>query len=477
MSNEPDFPEKGEALKRIPQVSQILEQLSREWKGADSPPHSLAADSARMVLDKYRQRILAADSPEELGRIESKDLELIKLTESEINSRLTSNLKRLINATGVILHTNLGRAPLPESARSQVLEAAGGYLNLEIDLESGKRFSRLEHVEHLLCELTGAEAATVVNNNAGATLLVLATFAKNREVIISRGQLIEIGGSFRLPEIMAESGARLLEVGTTNRTYLEDYRKAIGPETAMIMRVHQSNYQIIGYVHDVVLSDLVDLAHERFLPMVDDLGSGALVSLSDAGIPDEPLVQDSITAGADVVTFSGDKLLGGPQAGIILGKKEFIDGLRKNPLSRALRVGKMTLVALEAVLRIYRDPERARQEIPNLKMIFEPASSVQERALGAKFELEATASTGLSCEVVKDISRIGGGSLPTAEVETYALSLSHPDISAEKLAERLRASNPPVIGRVKGDLVILDLRTVSDDEIPLLIDILTSLGD
>ena len=238
-----------------------------------------------------------------------------------------------------------------------------------------------------------------------------------------------------------------------------------------------SHYQVIGYSHDVKLTDLVNLAHKHFLPMVDDLGSGALVSLSDAGIPDEPLVQDSVAAGADVVTFSGDKLLGGPQAGIIVGKKEFVDELRKSPISRALRVGKMTLLALEDILRIYRDPVKARQDIPNLKMIFEPASSIEERALGAKFGLEAAASTSLVCEVVQGVSRIGGGSLPTAKLETFGLALSHPNLSAEKLAKRLRTSNPPVIGRVKEDLVILDVRTISEDEVPLLIDVLSSLGE
>jgi len=367
-----------------------------------------------------------------------------------------------VNATGVILHTNLGRALLPEEAIESVVRVARSPAALEFDLASGRRGNRDDLVEEDLLALTGAEAVTVVNNNAAAVLLALNTVAEGREVIVSRGELIEIGGSFRIPDVMAKSGARLREVGTTNRTHLRDYADAIGPETAAILKVHTSNYRIVGFTADVSLEDLVGLAHERGLPVVEDLGSGALVDLSVYGLPKEPVVAERVAHGADLVTFSGDKLLGGPQAGLIVGKRELVDRVRANPLKRALRCGKLTLAALSAVLKIYRRTPEIERVLPTLRWLTRPLAEMEavgaaaiellRTTLGAEFELELRDST----------AEIGSGALPTEPLPSKVIAICHGSLGPDAIATRFRSARPPILGRIEDDRFLLDLRGIFD---------------
>jgi len=370
----------------------------------------------------------------------------------------------VINATGVVLHTNLGRAPLSAEALRNLVEVAGGYSNLEFNLETGERGSRYEHVEDLLCRISGAESALVVNNNAGAVLLALNTLAEGKEVIVSRGQLVEIGGSFRIPDVMRKSGARLVEVGTTNRTHPGDYERAITAETALLLKVHASNFRILGFTAEVSLKDLVALAGARGLPVMEDLGSGCFVDLSAYGIEHEPTVQEAVQAGADVVTFSGDKLLGGPQAGIILGKKKFIDPIKKNPLNRALRIDKLTLAGMEATLKIYLDPSRVIKALPALGMMTWPAEEVKKRAGRFRRKVGRELPAGYQVTLREDSSQVGGGALPLQALPTWVVAIRPLLLSAASLEERLRKSDPPVIARVKEEEVLLDLRTVAGEE-------------
>jgi len=367
---------------------------------------------------------------------------------------------RVINATGTILHTNLGRALLPQAAIDAMTEVAAHPVNLEYDLAAGKRGKREEVLEKLLVELTGAEAATVVNNNAAAILLALNTLAEGKEVIVSRGELIEIGGSFRIPEIMAKSGAVLKEVGSTNRTHLADYENAIGDKTALLLKVHTSNYKVVGFTAEVALDQLVALARQRGLPVMEDLGSGAFIDLSRYGLPKEPLVAERIKLGADIVTFSGDKILGGPQAGLIVGKKELVGRIGKNHLQRALRCGKLTLAALEATLRLYRQSPAITEAIPTLKAFTRVIDDIRKMgeaivpmlcsALGKEFRVALEDST---CQ-------IGSGALPTEELPTVVVAVTHPTQSATRIAQQFRAANPPIIGRVRDDRFLLDLRSI-----------------
>jgi L-seryl-tRNA(Ser) seleniumtransferase len=371
---------------------------------------------------------------------------------------------RVINATGTILHTNLGRALLPQAAIEAMTEVAAHPINLEYDLAAGKRGKREEVLEKLLVELTGAEAATVVNNNAAAVLLGLNTLAEGKEVIVSRGELIEIGGSFRIPEIMAKSGAVLKEVGSTNRTHLADYETAISDKTALLLKVHTSNYKVVGFTAEVELEQLVALGKQRGLPVMEDLGSGAFIDLSRYGLPKEPLVSERIKLGADLVTFSGDKILGGPQAGLIVGKKELIARIGKNHLQRALRCGKLTLAALEATLRLYRQSPAITDDIPTLKAFTRSVDDIRkmgeevlprlQSALGKKFRVALEDST---CQ-------IGSGALPTEEVPTVAIAVTHTSQSATRIAQRFRAAKPPIIGRIRDDRFLLDLRSIFNPE-------------
>jgi L-seryl-tRNA(Ser) seleniumtransferase len=410
-----------------------VDELAR---AVDDP---LAVDAARRVLDASREEIQAGGEPGDL----------VERVRAELESVRRPGLRRVLNATGVIVHTNLGRAPLPEAALERVREVGRGYSNLEYDLDQGARGSRQDHVASILRRLTGAEAALVVNNNAAAVLLALAALAEGREVIVSRGELIEIGDGFRIPDVLARSGARLVEVGTTNRTRAADYERAIGPDTALLLRVHQSNFRLVGFAEQPPTADLAAVAARHGLPLVDDLGSGVLSNA--VLLADEPSARDALAAGADLACFSGDKLLGGPQAGIIVGRAELVERLRRHPLQRALRADKLTLAALEGTLGLYLDPERALHEVPVLRMLAEPVESVRARA-----ERLAALVGGT---VEETVARVGGGALPLAELPSFACAVE------EELAAGLRTGEPPVVAVVRDGRCLLDCRTLADDEI------------
>jgi L-seryl-tRNA(Ser) seleniumtransferase len=393
----------------------------------------LAVEAARAVLARAREEIRAGADPGDLSQ----------RFQQELHAARAPRLRRVINATGVIVHTNLGRAPLAAAALEQVMAAAGGYSNLEYDLAAGGRGSRQSHVDELVRRLTGAEAALVVNNNAAAVMLALAALAEGREVVVSRGELIEIGDGFRIPDVLTRSGAQLREVGTTNRTRAADYEQAIEPETAVLLRVHQSNFRLVGFTEQPRLEELAEVARKHELVLVDDLGSGALVDIGD-----EPTARASLAAGADLVCFSGDKLLGGPQAGVIAGRSDLIEQLRRHPLQRALRADKLTLAALEGTLRLALD---APQEIPVLRMLLEPPEAVRARA-----QRLADLAGG---EVEETVGRAGGGSLPLAELPSFACAVE------ESLATPLRATDPPVIGIVRDGRLLLDCRTIAESEV------------
>jgi L-seryl-tRNA(Ser) seleniumtransferase len=369
---------------------------------------------------------------------------------------------RVINASGTILHTNLGRALLPQAAIEAMTEAARHTVNLEYDLAAGKRGRREETIQKLLVDLTGAEAATVVNNNAAAVLLGLNTLAEGKEVIVSRGELIEIGGAFRIPEIMAKSGAILKEVGSTNRTHAADYENAIRDKTALLLKVHTSNYKIVGFTSDVALEQLVAIGKKYSLPVMEDLGSGALIDLSQYGLPKEPVVAERIRAGADIVTFSGDKILGGPQAGLMAGSKEWIDRINKNHLQRALRCGKLTLAALEATLRLYRQSPDITQAIPTLKAFTRSVDELRTMGEQARSKIQSALGNAFHVSLEDSTSQIGSGSLPTEELPTVVIAVTHRSENAHRIAEKFRRARPPIIGRIKEDHFLLDLRTVSD---------------
>jgi L-seryl-tRNA(Ser) seleniumtransferase len=416
------------SLRDLPSVDELVrdERLARE-------PHALAVEAVRAVLERARDDVKAGREPGSLV-----DAVLEELARSR-----RASLRRVLNATGVLVHTNLGRAPLSEAALARVREVGAGYSNLEYDLASGERGSRQDHLGPLLSRLTGAEAALVVNNNAAAVLLALASLAEGREVVVSRGELIEIGDGFRIPDVLARSGARLVEVGTTNRTRAPDYERAIGPETALLLRVHQSNFRVLGFTERPPLDELARVAQRAGLPLVDDLGSGALVAVGD-----EPTPAESLRAGADLVCFSGDKLLGGPQAGIVLGRAELVEPLRRHPLQRALRADKLTLAALEGTLLAALDPGSG--EIPVLRMLHEPVERVRERA--------ARLAALVGGEVEETVARVGGGALPLAELPSAACAVE------EELAERLRVGEPPVVGVVRDGRTLLDCRTLTDTD-------------
>ena len=378
------------------------------------------------------------------------------------------SIRRAINATGVVLHTNLGRAPLAAAARAAMERAALSYTNLEYDLDTGERGSRYDHCARLLAELTGAEAALVVNNNAAAVVLALNTVAEGREAIVSRGELVEIGGSFRIPDIMAKSGARLVEVGTTNKTHPSDYLERINERTGAILKVHRSNFRMTGFTAEVPVGTLAGMVAGRGIPVINDLGSGLLLDAAWLGLPYEPTAADAIRAGADVVTMSGDKLLGGPQAGIIVGRAELIGRMRKNPLCRALRVDRVRLAALEATLALYREPDRARREVPVLRMLTYSAEEIEARARPVA---EALAAGGYRVELVSGASAVGGGAYPDHPLPTCLIALEAPGLSADALEARFRAGDPPVVGRITDGRVVLDLRTVLPEEEAALVEV------
>jgi L-seryl-tRNA(Ser) seleniumtransferase len=386
-----------------------------------------------------------------------------------VEESLRPSLRPVINATGVVLHTNLGRAPLAEEAVRAAADAARSYSNLEFDLATGGRGSRTAHLEPLLREILGAQAALVVNNNASAMLLGLNTLAAGREAVISRGQLVEIGGEFRIPEILEKAGARLREVGTTNRTRLRDYERAVGPQTGVILRVHPSNFAIVGFAEGVTRPELVRLARRRKVPLFEDVGSGALIDLRPLGLPEEPLLRDALAEGVSLACASGDKLLGGPQAGILAGNRRLIEACRANPLARALRVDKLTLAALEATLRLYRDPGRLQSALPVLRMLGEPVAAVRARARRVARRLVEERADKTGPEVIACTTEVGGGSMPLARIASYAVAIRPPRGNAADLARELRLGPDPVLGRIESGRLLLDMRTVARREVPRLI--------
>ena len=454
-------PELEQRLRELPSVEELL-QSEQLRAAATGTPRALVVRAAREAID--RGRSAARDGTPVLG-VE----ELASSAADAVRRLRERSLRRVVNATGVVVHTNLGRAPLSERALGAVAEIGRGYSNLEYDLERGVRGSRHAHVERLLCELTGAEAAIAVNNNAAAVLLALAALAAEGEVVISRGQLVEIGGSFRIPEILAASGARLVEVGTTNRTHLQDYEQAVGDRTAALMRVHSSNFRTVGFTEEVAIGPLCELARARGLATIDDLGSGVLDAPGDelltSLLAEEPSARRSIEAGADAVCFSGDKLLGGPQAGLVAGRREAIDRLRTPPLARARRIDTLSLAALEATLEAYRDPVAAVRELPVLRMLVAPEEQLEARALRLRDEIEAGAEPAARVDVARASGRVGGGALPLLELEGPVVRIEPPvGLGVDELHTRLRGGDPPVIARVREGALLLDPRTMSDQE-------------
>lgn len=445
-------------LRKIPSVERLLEapefrQLASQFGRGE------LLDATRAVLAGIREDVLE-------GRIDATDFEsTVKAIASSVQSHLASttatSLVPLVNATGIIVHTNLGRAPLSQSAIDALTSIVRGYSNLEFNLADGKRGRREQHAARLLARLFPGYDAHVVNNNAAAVLLILNAFAASREVIISRGELVEIGGSFRIPDILERSGARLREVGTTNKTRLADYEDAIGPSTGLILRVHHSNFRIIGFTERAKTEELVDLGRAHHVPVIEDFGSGNMLPLGPYGLPNEPTVVESLEKGVDLVTFSGDKLLGGPQSGIIVGSPERVQTCRKNPLARALRVDKLTYAALEATLSSY-VRESALEDVPVIKMLSTPASEIESRSHHFVKGLEAT--EGLELRVAKGFSKVGGGAAPEEEIPTYVVTIDPARQSAQQVVDRLRSHNPPIIARISEGKVLIDLRTVLPEQ-------------
>ncbi|MBA3012852.1 MAG: L-seryl-tRNA(Sec) selenium transferase [Proteobacteria bacterium] len=445
--------DKHQQLRDLPGVDHILELIKTDDRFFELP-RKVILESIRSVLEKIRQDILGETHP----KIENKDIidQSLELAGRKIKNRLFP----VINATGVVLHTNLGRALLCEDALENIQAISRSYSNLELNIATGKRGIRYTAVEELICELTGAQSAIVVNNNAGAVLLALNTLAQDTEVVVSRGELVEIGGSFRIPDVMTKSGCRLKEVGTTNRTHLRDYEQAITEHTGLFLKVHASNYKIEGFTASVGLAQLSKLGKRKNIPVMEDLGSGTLIDFSAYGLPPEPMVSDSIAAGADVVTFSGDKLLGGPQSGIIVGQKQTIDRIKANPLTRALRIDKLTLGALEATLKLYRDEKRAIREIPTLRMLTMSHEQTCKKAKDLQKRILKAVDTAARVELADLESRPGGGSFPELKLPTLCVTISPRDMSVARLEKHLRLSSPPIIGRIEGDRYILDPRTI-----------------
>ena len=440
-------------LRQIPKVDELMKQSALQQL-CETVPAQKVTEAVRQILDELRGGILNG-TVEELPSLEA----ICGLIVGDANKKAEYSLKKVINATGIILHTNLGRACISQRAAEAACEVAQSYSTLEYNLQAGRRGTRYSHVEELLCKLTGAESALVVNNNAAAVLLILSDMAQGGQVITSRGELVEIGGSFRVPDIMEACGAELKEVGTTNKTHLWDYDRAITEKTRALMKVHTSNYRIVGFSETPTLVELVELGHSRGLPVIEDLGSGCLVDLQQFGILGEPTVQDSVRAGVDVVSFSGDKLLGGPQAGIIVGKKAIVDKLKKHPLTRAMRVDKMTLAALEATLRSY--DAGLVDEIPTLAMLSATPAYLQGKA---DHLCQLMLKAGIAAEVVPTEGQVGGGSVPTQMLKSFAVAVQPAGVNLDQLETNLRLGSPAIIGRINHDRFLLDVRTLREDD-------------
>lgn len=453
-----------ELFRMIPAVDRLLE--NSEIKDiSDNYPRNLILRAINEILAELRAGIEQGDITKESR--EADQGYIISTVKERLELLSRSSLRNVINATGVVIHTNLGRSLLAERVIEKFKAISGGYSNLEYDLEKGKRGSRYTHVEGILKELTSAEAAMAVNNNAAAVLITLETIAKDREAIVSRGELVEIGGSFRIPDVMKKSGAKMVEVGTTNKTHLKDYEEAITPETGAILKVHRSNFQIVGFNEEVERSTLVELGKKYNIPVIEDLGSGSFIDLSKYGMEWEPTVQQVLEEGVDLVTFSGDKLLGGPQAGIILGKKELVEKIKMNQLSRALRIDKLTLLALEETLNIYRDERKALETIPTLRMICQSHERLKAKARRLSRMIKPKDGDNFRVDTVDGTSMVGGGAMPLMELHTRLLRLSPIKMTAHHINEFLKACDPPVIVRVEQDSVLLDVRTIQDKELKI----------
>lgn len=450
-------------FRSIPKVDKLLADPAFRAVREAYPPKAVV-EAVRAVLETVRAEIRASEL-----KADSLDTAAIEARVADHLSRESAlSLRRVVNASGTVIHTNLGRSPLPEKISRQLLEIACHYSNLEFDPLSGARGDRYSHVEPLICELSGAEAALVVNNNAAALLLALSSLAKGREVVVSRGELVEIGGSFRIPDIMAESGAILREVGTTNRTHLQDYRKAVNQDSALLLKVSCSNFAMVGYTAEVSHRQLAGLGRELGLPVMVDAGGGLFIDLEPLLGCKETTVRDYLASGADVIVCSGDKLLGGPQIGIIAGRRSLIEPMKKHPLLRALRVDKMTLAALEGVLRLYRDQQSAILEIPTLRMLTMPEQALKKRAAGMLRRLKRKLPAAVSLELVDGLSMAGGGSLPTLRLPARLLAVSCEGLSALEIEKKLRSARTPVIGRISKNRFLLDTRTILDSDLPLL---------
>lgn len=461
--------DKKDLLRRLPKVDEVLKD-QRLFVFFGDTARELIVESVREIIEEMRNSIVNDDCP-----LPSYD-EMIGMMIDKLEEKREKSLRRTINATGVVLHTNLGRAKLSEAACRSIMEAAGNYSTLEYNLKKGERGSRHDHVEKLITKITGAEAAMVVNNNAAATMLCLSALAAGREVIVSRGELVEIGGSFRIPEIMEQSGAVLAEVGTTNKTRIDDYKKAINKDrTGALMKVHTSNYRIFGFTAEATLQELVSLGKEEKIPVIYDMGSGLMTDLHAYGI-DEPTVGDGLKTGIDVILFSGDKLLGGPQGGIIAGKREFVNAMKKHPLARVLRVDKLTLAAMEETFRAYLNMEKAMRDIPVLSMITTPSEILKGRAAKMAGQLTCLADI-FKTEAVNAEEQVGGGSAPTAVLEGYAVTVSSDFISMEKLERELRSWRIPVIVRIFKDKAYIDIRTITDGEADEIVLALTAIAE
>jgi L-seryl-tRNA(Ser) seleniumtransferase len=454
--------EKRQMLKHIPAVERLL-NTPLLLQAAAQYPRNLILRSIKESLQEIRRQIETGGGPTDISQLGIEDVARQVLERLQLLSR--PSLRPVINATGIVIHTNLGRSILADRALKRFPSIGGGYSNLEYTLDEGTRGNRYSHTEGILREITGAEAAMVVNNNAAAVLLSLQTFASGREVIVSRGQLVEIGGSFRVPDVMRKSGAKMVDVGTTNKTHLKDYAEAIGPETAMLLKVHQSNFKIVGFTEEVATGEMAKLAHDRDLLFLEDLGSGCFLDLTKFGLLKEPTVQETLADGADLVTFSGDKLLGGPQAGIILGKDRLVEAVKKNQLARALRIDKLTLLALEETLNIYRDEEAAVLEIPTLRMISQTYQDMSRKARRLMKMVGKPKTQGFSVELVDGSSKVGGGASPLQELPSRLLSLVPKELSVNDIEKWLRSYDPPIISRVEKDRALLDVRTIQDGEL------------
>ena len=452
-------------LRMLPGIDHILE-LAKSEPLFENIPKSVLTRSIRLVVEILRADILHGNTAATEQQLT--DDAILEMVKYHVNKAMTPHLIRTINATGVVVHTNLGRSLLADTAVENLLTIAKRYSNLEFDLANGKRGSRYSSVEGILCELSGAEAAMVVNNNAGAVLLCLETIAKGKKVIVSRGELVEIGGSFRIPDVMAKSGGILKEVGTTNRTHLKDYEKAIEHDTGLLLKVHTSNYSIVGFTADISLQDLVALGAKYQLPVMKDLGSGTFIDFSTYGLAKEPTIQETVAAGPDVVTFSGDKLLGGPQSGIIVGKKVFLDEIKQNPLTRALRIDKLTLAALESTLRHYRSLNESLNAIPTLRMITRPLDNLTTEAKKLEAMLKSISDARLTIGCIDIFSKVGGGALPLLSIPSKGVSVKIKGLTPNALEKHMRSSDIPIIGRIEEDIFVMDMRTIQNDEPPLI---------